>query len=146
MAQKQEIEKEYNAKILESQLERKDTGLVGMDKSLLSDDGISHIVSDDTKFKAMSSPIKVPHSNLDTQRIESKFSNIGATKLSPVPGDVNDTKSNITAQDLSSFNQTNPELNLKSQPDIRPSLSPIPKDARSNQASPLTNQQHLSML
>ena len=146
MAQKQEIEKEYNAKILESQLERKDTGLVGMEKSMLSDDGISHIISDDTKFNAMSSPIKVPHSNLDTQRIESKFSNIGATKLSPVPGDVNDTKSNITAQDLSSFNQTNPELNLKSQPDIRPSLSPIPKDARSNQASPLTNQQHLSML
>ena len=147
-AQRNEIEKEYNEKILNSQLERKGTGLVGMEKHLLSDDGISHIVSDDTKMNVMSSPIKAPHSNIGTERFASKISNIEDQRLTPIPADLADTKSNITAHDITSFNNTNTaEMNLKSQPDIRPSLSPIPKDdGRSAQASPLTNQQHLSML
>ena len=119
--------------MLNQQLERKGTGLVGMDKNIAEVQ--SNLKSDDTKMKLMSSPIKGPHSNLpsnlDTQRI--------ASQMSQITGDILETKSNITAE------KVNP-VNMKSNPDIRPDLSPIPKDTRSGQASPLTNQNHLSML
>ena len=127
-AKRKEIEKEYGDKILNTQLERKHTGLVEMNQKVLSEEAVSNLVSDDTRMKIMSSPIKDPPSHLGQQE------NV-------------DVKSHITGQDMTSINAQT-ELNLKSQPDIRPPLSPIPKDsdARSGQQSPLTGQQHLSML
>ena len=97
MAKKQEIEKEYGDKILNSQLERKGTGLVDMDKNLVSED-MSNMVSTGTDMKVMSSPIKAGTSNIDTQRVNSIMSNTGRIedRLSPVPAEINDSMSHLT--------------------------------------------------
>jgi len=46
------------------------------------------------------------------------------------------------------MNQAQVDMNMKSQPDIRPPLSPIPKDSDRGvqQNSPLTGDRHLSIL
>ena len=87
-------------------------------------------------MKIMSSPIKADAKD------HSILSNIGRdTRISPIPANM-ETMSHMTGPNVTSMNAGDQENGLKSQPDLRTVLSPIPKDqdGRSNQASPLTNQ------